>query len=64
MKWIEYFKSFTFVIKHKSGVTNQVANELSIRHSLLTKMKASVLGFDEMELCDNNTNFSEMWREC
>ena len=49
MKWVEYLQSFTFVIKHKSGVTNRVADALSRRHSLLTEMKVEALGFDEMQ---------------
>ena len=58
-------KIFTFVIKHKSGVTNQVADALSRRCSLLTKMKVKVLGFDEMKVLYNtNFDFFEMWREC
>ena len=40
MKWVEYLQSFTFVIKHKSGVNNQVADALRRRHSLLIEMKA------------------------
>ena len=50
MKWVEYLQSFTFVIKHKSGITNRVADALSRRHSLLTEMKVEVLGFDEMKV--------------
>ena len=65
MKWVEYLQSFTFVIKHKSGVTNRVADALSRRHSLLIEMKVEVLGFDEMkELYDADPDFSEVWREC
>ena len=65
MKWVEYFQNFTFVIKHKSGVTNRVFDALSRRHSLLTEMKVEVLGFDEMkELYDVDPNFFEAWREC
>ena len=64
MKWVEYLQSFTFVIKHKSGVTNRVVDALRRRHSLLTEMKIEVLGFDEMkELYDTDPDFSEVWRE-
>ena len=60
MKWVEYLQSFTFFIKHKSGVTNRVVDALSRRHTLLTKMKVEVLGFDEMkELYDTDLDFSE-----
>ena len=53
------------MIKHKSGVTNRVADALNKRCSLLTEMKVDVLGFDEMkELYDANLDFSEAWREC
>ena len=65
MKWVEYLHSFTFVIKHKSEVTNKVADALSRRCSLLTEMKVEVLGFDEMkELYDADPIFFEAWREC
>ena len=65
MKWVEYLKSSTFVIKHKSGVTNRVVDVLRRRHSILTEMKVEVLGFDEMEeLYDIDLDFSEAWREC
>ena len=64
MKWVEYLQNFTFFIKHKIGVTNRVVDGLSRRHSLLTKMKVEVLGFDEMkELYDTDPNFFEAWRE-
>ena len=58
-------QSFTFVIKHKSGVTNRVADALSRRRSLLTEMKVEVFGIGEMkELYDIDPNFLKMWREC
>ena len=65
MKWVEYLQNFTFLIKHKSGVTNQVVDALSRRFSLLTEMKIQVLCFDEMkELYDIDLDFYETWREC
>ena len=64
MKWVEYLQSFTFVIKHKSGVTNRVVDALSRRHSLLTEMQVELLGFDEMkELYDTDPDFSKAWRK-
>ena len=53
------------MIKNKSGVTNNDANALIRRFSLLTEMKVELLGFDEMkELYDIDPNFYEAWREC
>ena len=49
MKWVEYLQSFTFFIKHKSGITNRVVDALSRRFSSLTKMKVEIFGFDEMK---------------
>ena len=64
MKWVEYLKSFTFVINHKSGVDNQVIDALRKRRSLLTKMKVEVPSFDEMKkLYDIDPDFSKVWRE-
>ena len=65
MKWVEYLQSFTFVIKHKSGVTNRVVDALSRKCSLLTEMKVEILGFNEIKyLYDVDLDFSKMWREC
>ena len=44
--WISYLQQFTFVIKHQSCKTNRVADALSRRHSLLTTMHSTVLGFE------------------
>jgi len=45
-KWAAYIQQFTFVIKHKAGTLNRVADALSRRSSLLTCMRTEVLGFD------------------
>ena len=53
------------MIKHKSGVINQVVYALSRRCSLLIEMKVEILKFDEMKgLYDSDPNFFEMSREC
>nr|GEY07105.1 hypothetical protein [Tanacetum cinerariifolium] len=59
--WISYLQQFTFVIKHKAGVSNRVADALSRLHGLLTEMRARVPGFDSfLELCVDDPFFSEV----
>ena len=44
-EWASYLQEFTFVVKHKAGILNKVADALSRRTSLLTLMRTKVLGF-------------------
>ncbi|GKA13326.1 RNA-directed DNA polymerase, partial [Tanacetum coccineum] len=41
-KWVEFIQAFSFVILHKVGSNNQVADALSRRHSLITTMQIRV----------------------
>ncbi|GKC15225.1 putative CCCH-type zinc finger family protein [Tanacetum coccineum] len=43
-KWVEFIQAFSFVIRHKDGSNNQVADALSRRHSLITTMQIRVQG--------------------
>lgn len=63
VKWAAYLQRFTFVFKHKSGVSNKVADALSRRSSLLTMMHSEVLGFETFrELLLTDPYFSEIMR--
>ncbi|GKA13070.1 RNA-directed DNA polymerase [Tanacetum coccineum] len=44
-KWVEFIQAFSFVIQHKVGSNNQVANALSRRHLLITTMQIRVQVF-------------------
>ncbi|GKD03436.1 putative reverse transcriptase domain-containing protein, partial [Tanacetum coccineum] len=43
-KWVEFIQAFSFVIRHKVGSNNQVADALSLHHSLDTTMQIQVQG--------------------
>ncbi|XP_038683092.1 uncharacterized protein LOC119983499 [Tripterygium wilfordii] len=46
-RWIDFLQQFTFVIKHKAGKDNRVADALSRRSHLLTTFEATITGYDE-----------------
>jgi len=45
-KWVEFMQSFHFVIQHKSGQMNKVADALSRRYLLLSTLGSKVLAFE------------------
>lgn len=61
-KWFESLQAFTFMIKHKSGVLNKVADALSRRHTLLNMMEVKLMGFEHLkDLYQNDTDFSSIY---
>ena len=42
-------QTYTFLLKHRSGRSNRVANALSRRQLLLIEMQVEVVGFDELK---------------
>lgn len=60
MRWVEFLQSYTFVLKHRSGKSNKVADALSKRMNLLTEMRVQVLGFEELKhMYEDDEYFSE-----
>ena len=47
-KWVEFLQDYTFVLKHKAGVENKVADALSWRVMILVAMSAEVIGFETL----------------
>lgn len=44
--WVSHLEKFSFVLQHKSGLSNKVADVLSRKHSLLTTLSYEISGFD------------------
>lgn len=62
---MEFIQAFSFVIRHKAGSQNQVADALSHRHSLITTMQIRVQGFDSFrDLYRDDPDFKEIWSKC
>ncbi|XP_050368930.1 uncharacterized protein LOC126787035 [Argentina anserina] len=64
-QWVEELQEYYFVIRHKSGVQNKVADALSRKEALLSIMGAQVLGFEQLkELYKDDSDFGSTWAEC
>ena len=48
-KWASFLQAYTFVVQHRSGKTNVVADALSRRRHLLVVMSNVLIGFEEMK---------------
>ena len=44
--WVEFLQAYTFVLRHKAGVENKVADALSCRISFLVVMSVETIGFE------------------
>ncbi|XP_024177783.1 uncharacterized protein LOC112183652 [Rosa chinensis] len=63
-RWVEELQEYNFVIKHKAGVQNRVANALSRRGALLSVMEVRVDNFDYLKkLYQEDVDFCETWNE-
>ena len=48
-RWIDYLQHFDFVIRHKAGRENKVADALSRRPHLLHMFSANIVGFESVK---------------
>ncbi|GJW88527.1 cytokinin dehydrogenase 3-like protein [Tanacetum coccineum] len=56
---------YSFLIKHKAGTLNKVADALSQRHILLSTMQIQIVGVDIFkELYVNDPDLAGIWHKC
>jgi len=62
---MEFLEQFQYVIKYKKGKKNVVADVLSHRNLLFSKLGAQILGFDHIhELDSQDLEFSSIFADC
>ena len=61
-RWAAYLERFNYLIMHKSGITNRVADALSRRACLLTSFEAELPGMGQIkELYEGDEDFGHVW---
>ena len=64
-KWVEFLEQFPYVIKHKKGKGNIVANALSRRHALLSMLETKLIGLECLKsMYENDETFGEIFKNC
>jgi hypothetical protein len=48
-KWVEFIKTFPYIVKYKKGKDNVVADALSQRNVLLNQLEVKVLGLENLK---------------
>ncbi|KAI4294787.1 hypothetical protein MLD38_005165 [Melastoma candidum] len=63
-KWVEFLQSFTFILKHKPGAKNVVADALSRKMVLLSAMETKLIGFEYLrDLCKGDEDFGQVFAQ-
>ncbi|PKU69720.1 RNA-directed DNA polymerase [Dendrobium catenatum] len=64
-RWVLFLQRFTFVLKHKSGAENRVADALSRQSLLLTQLSTEMTGLQCLQdLYATDSDFKQIWETC
>lgn len=64
-KWVEFLEQFPYVIKHKKGKGNIVADALSRRHALLSMLETKLICLECLKsMYENDETFGEIFKNC
>ena len=64
-KWIEFIESFPYIIKHKKGKDNVIADALSRRYTMLSQLNHKIFGLETIkELYAADLDFKDAFENC
>jgi hypothetical protein len=64
-KWVEFIETFSYIIKHKKGKENIIADALSRRYTMLSQLDHKFFGLESIkELYATNVDFKDAYENC
>jgi hypothetical protein len=64
-KWVEFIESFPYVIKHKKGKENVIADALSHRYTMLSQLDFKIFGLETIkDQYNHDTEFQDVLQNC
>jgi hypothetical protein len=64
-KWIEFIESFPYIIKHKKGKDNVIANALFRRYTMVSQLNHKIFGLETIkELYAADLHFKDAFENC
>ena len=64
-KWVEFIESFPYIIKHKKGKDNVIADALSRRYTLLSQLDCRIFGLESIkEQYALDSDFKDVLLQC
>jgi hypothetical protein len=64
-KWIEFIESFPYIVKHKKGKENMIADALSRRYTMLSQFSHEIFGLETLKgLYATDLDFKSSFENC
>jgi hypothetical protein len=64
-KWVEFIETFPYIIKHKKGKENVIADALSRRYTTLSQLDHKLFGLESIkELYATDIDFKDAYENC
>jgi hypothetical protein len=64
-KWVEFIKNFPYIIKHKKGKKNVIADALSKRYTMLSQLNHKIFGLESIkELYATDVDVKDAYENC